>query len=218
MNRPAGTPGAVSRDGSYTGVRALAFACVLASLLLANCGAARQSSPPRATHDTRTGSPVASISPTSAVTATATATDIPLIVLTGATLGGTIAGFTAIYGAPSAPDRWDVRGTTFTVSLATGTDGLPHVVSLVVQPANGNPWTLAQAQQACGTFLPPDAAHQRDTTTASGDQEAIYFSAQLGSTFLPSAFGDTPPGTLALDYGPVSSGGIVRCGVAAGIV
>lgn len=191
---------------------------MLAGALLVGCGAARGSAPPRATHATHAVSPVASLSPTSAATATATATDIPLIVLTGATLGGTPTGFTATYGAPSGPDRWDARGISFTVTLATGTDGLPHVVSLAAQPGNGSAWTPTQAQQACTAFLPPDAIHQRDTTTASGDQEAIYLSAHLGSTFLPSAFGDAPPGTLAIDYAPAAAGGIARCGVVAGTV
>ena len=210
--------GCVKRVG---GLMRLAGGLMLACALLAGCGGAstpRQASPPAGTPGAASSpSPDAPASPSPAGTPSATATTAPLVMLTGATLGGTRNGFAAKYGAPAVPDHWNVNGLTFSLSVATGIDAQPHVTRIEARKSDGRSWTQTQAQAVCAAFLPPDALHQRDTTTPSGDPEAIYYSGHLGSTFLPSAFGDAPSGTLAIDFA-ASGGGIAQCAIAVGTV
>jgi hypothetical protein len=126
-------------------------------------------------------------------------------ILTGATLGGTRGGFTAVYGPSAVGDVWNVRGLTFSLHTDTGVDGQDHAFALLVYKSDGTDWTLAQAQQACALFLPHDATGQYRVTDADGNPEDVYMSALLAATFAPSAASYDPHGILAITYAMYNS-------------
>lgn len=190
--------------------RALAAWLALALCVLSACA----SSPARGAGKTGTHvSPTATTPPP-----TATPTLVRVAPLSGATLGGTRDGFNARYGPPFTPDLWDNSGVTFSLVLSDGTDGQPHVASILIYKTDAATWSLAQAKQVCGAFLPPDATYQRDTTAASGYQEGVYRSAGVASTFPASAFGAAPLGSFSLVYeAPSTTSAVFQCVLAIGI-
>lgn len=145
-------------------------------------------------------------------TATATATPRGPHLISGATIGGTQAAFTARYGSPDV--QYGIPAYTTTIGpaaveirlsdLTAASDGQPRVDLFTIADPDGNAWTTATSAAVVAQFFPPDARHVRDDQTPDVGTLHVEQSADLAATFPASAFTNTgqggglePPGTFS---------------------
>lgn len=120
--------------------------------------------------------------------------------LTGATLGGTLAGFDVAYGAPTYTSgggaRWEhaaIAGQQVALAIAFAAgqdeqDGPPHVTGASVSPAAhvSATWDTATAQRIMAALLPSDSRLIRTDSSHPNTLTQVYTSALLGQTLPPA--------------------------------
>ena len=151
--------------------------------------------------------------------------------LTGATLGGTLAGFDAAYGAPlhtsGVGARWEsatIAGqrVSLYITLAAGQDGALHVTSAEASPiGSGATWDRPTAFTLIAKLFPKDFQPLNPQTSDLQSLTRVYTSAQLGATLLPAQFasgGGAPVATGEFNVvcQLASSGQISYCFLVAG--
>lgn len=141
-------------------------------------------------------------------TATATNTPVETVVLVpatpdtriqDATLGGTEAGFTNAYGAPtlnSAAVRHynaNIGGTPLVIVALLSDNKHVHHLRLIPQDS-AIKWSAATASGIAQAFLPKDAKHSKDVMVSGSGLEHHYLSAALAGTFSADQFTDINTG------------------------
>jgi hypothetical protein len=118
-------------------------------------------------------------------------------ILTGATIGGTQAGFVARYGPADSSGSQNASWSAITIagqsvaldlSFDSGTDGQSHMVSAQASPANGGTWDTATAFAVMGALSPADSAFLRNDTSNANFDTRIEQSGQLAATLPASQF------------------------------
>jgi hypothetical protein len=158
-----------------------------------------------------TASPVGTPQPTA--TATAVSTPLPTKPVNKAFVGGTQAGFTAIYGKPTATGvdsgnnlpTVTYRGTGPIGLITIELDGLhTYVVGIVVTAAKNSPWDAVTVNAVCPEFVPPDATFDtaQSITNNSNQDVALY---QIGHS--PTLASSLPAGVFTDNQNaPVKAG------------
>ncbi len=119
--------------------------------------------------------------------------------LTGATLGGTEAAFSAQY-VVRGDGVYQQDSLLLNVYFGPGVDGAQHVNSITATKIDASAWPADQAQRICTRFTPPDAVHQSDKRDSQGNLVQIFTSNRLAQTFPASIFYPQQAGLFSIDY------------------
>jgi len=176
-------------------VAALVIAGLVAGLVLARGGAGGASTHPPTTH----------------ATATTAATATPGV-LGSATLGGTLATFSAKYGPPISSSATSgiyqvkIAGQDVAVimTLQVGADQTPHIAQILLGPPSQNApgWDQATTTALITDLIPTDAQLDQSQSNNTFGLTRVFVSQSLAHTFTPSLFTNlstnatVAPGTL----------------------
>ncbi|HUY77083.1 MAG TPA: hypothetical protein VMV29_09955 [Ktedonobacterales bacterium] len=151
--------------------------------------------------------------PTANATATTAATATPSAVGT-ATLGGTIANFSAKYGAPISSSattgiyQVTIAGQSISalMSLQIGLDQTPRIAQILLSPsdANSTGWDQTTTMTLITDLVPADAQLDQAQSNNTFGLTRVFVSQSLAHTFTPGLFTNlgnntsVPPGTLTV--------------------
>ncbi|HEX9070107.1 MAG TPA: polysaccharide biosynthesis C-terminal domain-containing protein, partial [Ktedonobacterales bacterium] len=120
-------------------------------------------------------------------------------ILSGSSIGGTMAAFSQTYGSPvsakasSAHYLVQLSGQKVgvDVTLTPGRDNQPHVIAIVLSLVSSDArWQPKNVDQLVSGFLPPDAQKLLDGNDRQDVYEQVYSSASLAGTLPDGAFSD----------------------------
>ncbi len=169
--------------------------------LLANRGGASANATVQATATPRQTATPAGPTPTTGPTAT----PLPTKPVNLATVGGTEAGFTAVYGKPTSTGvdsgnnlpTVDYKGAGPIGGITIELDSTKtYVVGVVITPPQNTPFDVTKLQVITPHFAPPDATYDSAAPITNGSNEEVGIfqlgrSRVLGSTIPENAFTDT---------------------------
>lgn len=177
-------------------------ALIVASVsLLANRGGASANATAQATATPQQTTTPAGPTPTTGPTAT----PLPTKPLNLATVGGTEAGFTAVYGKPTSTGidsgnnlpTVDYKGGGPIGAITIELDSTKsYVVGVVITPPQNTPFNATNLQVITPHFAPPDATYDSAAPITNGSNEEVGIfqlggSKVLASTIPESAFTDS---------------------------